>query len=130
MKLYEAIASACAARRNCDESGNTLWFERHTQRLCQYGEALPYGSGFDDGSHIDLQESSDTKIVIRTQFHHMDEHGGYDGWTAHKVTVKPNLVHGITLTVSGRNRNEIKDYISETFDQALQEEAPEEKEKN
>ena len=130
MKLYEAIASACVARRNCEESSNTHWQDRHTKRLRKYGEALPHGSGFDAGSHIDLEASSDTKIVIRTQFHHMDDHGGYDGWTAHTVTVKPNLAHGFLLTISGRNRNQIKDYISDIFGQVLDEDAPEEKEES
>lgn len=121
-KLYQAIASALVAHRNCQESGNTEWKDRWAERLERYDSLLPHGSGFDNGSVVVKAESDDTKIVISTSFHHMDENGFYDGWSEHRVTVKPNLLHGISITVSGRDRNGIKDYIHETFDMALNEE--------
>jgi len=49
----------------------------------------------------------------------MDEHGYYDGWTEHKVIVTPHLTHEFDLKVTGRDKNGIKDYIVETFDNAL-----------
>jgi len=48
----------------------------------------------------------------------MDESGGYGGWTEHYVTVTPTFT-GIDIKVSGKNRNEIKDYIAEAFEVCL-----------
>lgn len=120
--LASKIASLVDARARCLATGNT-WAETHTTRLrALIREFLPSGSGFDNGSTIYLDESSADKIVLATSFHHMDEMGGYDGWTDHKITVRPSLVHGFTLTIGGRNRNDIKDYIAETFQHCLSQE--------
>jgi len=55
----------------------------------------------------------------------MNEHGFYDGWTEHRITVKPSLAFGFELTISGRDRNEIKDYLSDVFYLWLREETEE-----
>lgn len=82
--------------------------------------ALPHGSGIDYGTQIVIDASNESKIVLYTSFHHMDEHGGYDGWTEHKVIVTPSF-QSFDISISGRNRNGIKDYLYETFDGALNE---------
>lgn len=87
-------------------------------------EYMPSGSGFDSGTTLDLDKSSPTKLVFNTSFHHMTE-GSYDGWTEHTVTATPTFA-GLTLSIGGRNRNDIKDYIYETFDTALSREADDE----
>jgi hypothetical protein len=76
---------------------------------------MPHGSGFDNGTSLDVDASSDTKIVFTTAFHHMNEGGFYDGWTQHSIIVTPNLAIEFNLKVTGRNRNGIKDYIAECF---------------
>src|SRR5215831_6080760 len=120
LPAYRAIAQIIAARENCKTSGNLEWFKRHTDRLVSLClEVLPSGSGIDSGNTIDLDKSTSDRIVVHTSFHHMDESGGYDGWTEHTVTVRPSLAFGFELTVSGRDRNEIKEYLSETFHAAL-----------
>jgi hypothetical protein len=48
----------------------------------------------------------------------MDDGGGYDGWTEHTITVTPSF-RGFDLTISGRDRNDIKDYLHQTFDHVL-----------
>jgi hypothetical protein len=127
--LASKIASLVDARARCLATGNT-WAEKHESRLhALIREFLPSGSGFDNGSTIYLDQSSADKIVLATSFHHMDENGSYDGWTDHKVTVKPSLVFGFTLTVSGRNRNDMKDYIAETFEYCLSQELTLERER-
>jgi len=55
----------------------------------------------------------------------MSEHGYYDGWTSHIVTARASLAHGFTLTISGADRNGIKDYVGETFNHALRTEVGE-----
>lgn len=120
MTLAERIASRIAARANCERSGNAEWFQHHGEALETLRAELPSGSGFDTGTIIDLGKSTAEKLVLHTSFHHMDEFGGYDGWTDHTVTVRPSFILGLDVSVSGRDRNGIKDYIHETFMHALQ----------
>lgn len=63
--------------------------------------------------------STPNRIVIDTAFHHMNDGGYYDGWSEHSVIITPSLVWGYEIRVTGRNRNDIKDYIAETFQHAL-----------
>lgn len=122
MKLYCELASLVRARLNCGITVNKEWFEKHEARIEELVKNyMPSGSGFDCGTKIDLDRSTPEKLVFYTDFHHMNE-GYYDGWTDHRITVRPSLLCNFTLTISGRNRNEIKDYIHQVFDCALNEE--------
>lgn len=89
-------------------------------RLERLMNSAPSGSGFNNGTEVDVGRNG--TLEFTTEFHHMNDAGYYDGWTHHIVRVKPSLAWGFELTVSGRNRNEIKDYIHEVFDTWLREE--------
>jgi len=119
--LYQVLASILIARDNCRRSGNDEWHDRyHEARAAELVKRyLPSGSGFDNGTKLDDIKSTGDSLVFDVDFHHMNEHGFYDGWTTHRVVVRPSLAFGFRLTIGGRNRNEIKDYIAEVFDAAL-----------
>ena len=143
--LYSELASAVAARRNCETKMSQLnpnavsasvetrdneyhqtetWFDRWEDRIeSLVREFMPSGSGFDSGTKIDLDASHAEKLVFTTSYHHLNEAGYYDGWTEHVVTVTPSF-SGFNLRISGRNRNDVKDYIGETFHYALKLEVP------
>lgn len=119
LKIYEHIASRAAARLNC-ANDRPEWFAKHeaaADALCK--AHMPIGSGFNCGTSIDWGRTTGDKLVFVTEFHHMNEHGYYDGWTQHVVTVRPSLVYGFTLHISGRDRNGIKEYIYQVFADAL-----------
>lgn len=116
--LYSELANTVDARKRCEETDNTVWFEKWTSRISQMVGELPSGSGFDNGTKIDLDASHAEKLVFQTSYHHMTD-GYYCGWTEHTVTVTPSFVNGVNIRVSGRNYNDIKDYIAEQFDYAL-----------
>jgi hypothetical protein len=123
-KLYERLASLVTARQNCIKSGNAEWRLKHTERALELvKEHMPSGVGFDCGTKLDLDKSTGERLVFETSFHHMDDNGYYDGWTDHVVRVLPAF-GGIDMTISGRNRNEIKDYIHEAFHCCLTIEVP------
>ena len=114
-KLYQTIASKAQALRKCAATGNKEREGKHKEAILELvKEHLPSGSGFDSGTEIELDECTDNKLVFSTSFHHMDEHGGYDGWTEHKVIVTPDF-SGINLHVTGRDRNQIKEMIADYF---------------
>lgn len=115
-RIYQLLAGLVDARLRSIERGNTEWVERHAERIARVvSEYLPSGSGFDSGTTLDLDVSKPDRLVFRTAFHHMNEGGYYDGWTDHNVIVTPSLAFGFNLRITGRDRNEIKDYIAETF---------------
>ena len=139
--LYSELSSLIQARANCVEKMDKLnpnavsasvpmhendyhitqnWRDRHEDLADQLvREHMPSGSGFDSGTKLDWDASHAEKLVFTTAFHHMNENGYYDGWTEHVVTVTPSLAHGFHLRISGRNRNDIKEYIDEQFRYAL-----------
>lgn len=116
--LFQEIASVCGARHRVAANGNDF-AAKHNETLDNIEkDLLPSGSGIDCGTTIDRDKSNDDVIVLNTSFHHMNDAGMYDGWTEHVVTIRPAF-RGIDITVSGRNRNDIKDYLLEVFDSSL-----------
>lgn len=114
--LYQEMARLLVAIRNCQESGNDEWRVRHGVRLQNLvKDYLPHGSGFDSGCAIDLANSNSERLVFSTSFHHMNESGMYDGWTEHTLTVTPSLSFGYRLSISGQDRNDIHEYIVDSF---------------
>lgn len=118
--LYSELASKVCAMRNCEKTGNAEWRDKHEDAILDLvSDHLPSGSGFDAGTKLDFDASHAEKLVFATSYHHMNEHGYYDGWTEHTVTVTPSFIGGFNIRVSGRNRNDIKSYIGEVFANAL-----------
>jgi hypothetical protein len=123
--LAQAIASAVTARANCRASGNKEWLERWTDRIeSLVRDHMPSGSGIDCGTKIDLERSNEHALRFSFSFHHMDEHGYYNGWTEHQLVVKPAF-QGLSLHITGPDRNQVKEYLYEVYSQALSETAPE-----
>jgi hypothetical protein len=119
MKLYKQLAKACGAYHRCVETKNEEWQDKWSDQIKEMMDQFPSGSGFDNGTHIDLDASGDDKLVFNTSFHHMDENGMYDGWTEYTVTITPSLGLDYRIKVSGRDRNDIKEYIADSFALAL-----------
>lgn len=136
MRVYQVIARECgrlatiqewarSSRRHLPgENAELLENVRANLETIRHN-CLPSGAGFDHGTDINTDKCDDTRLTLNTAFHHMHESGIYDGWTDHTVTVRPSLMFGFVVTVSGRNRNQIKDYIGNTFTEALRAEFPE-----
>lgn len=119
-ELYATLASLIQARLNCIKSNNQEWLGKHTARILEIVKAhMPSGSGVDSGTKIDLDASTGEKLVFTFSYHHMNDNGMYDGWTEHKAIVTPSLAHGFSLNITGRNRNQIKEYLHEVFSFAV-----------
>ena len=116
--IYQVIASRTEAIKSCIKTGNKEWENKHGEILDSIEKDLPRGSGIDAGTTIDRKQTTRNKIVLNTAFHHMDTNGYYDGWTEHTVIVTPSF-DGIDIRITGRNRNDIKDYLHELFDHVL-----------
>ena len=119
--LYQHIARCLAAQENCRKTGNTEWLSRHGDTINHLVNIyMPSGSGIDSGTKLDFDRSRPNRLVFTAPYHHMNDGGMYDGWTDHDIIVTPNLSFGgFDLRITGRDRNQIKDYLGDTFAEAL-----------
>lgn len=100
---------------NCIKSNNTEWKDKHEAKIETMLEALPHGSGIDDGVKFDSQRSTPEKLIFTFGFHHMDENGYYDGWSEHELIITPSLQFGYRMEITGKDRNQIKEYLYQLF---------------
>lgn len=116
--LYLTLAECTAARNRCAKNGNQFgwWVEKWNSQIRSLVSLLPSGSGIDAGTTV--ADITDDRIVMHCSFHHMNDQGVYDGWTEHTIRVTPGW-GGITVKVSGSNRNEILDHLHEVYHTAL-----------
>jgi hypothetical protein len=121
-KLYTHFARSLNALSNCIASNNGEWQIRHESTLVHLAQSfMPSGSGIDCGTKLDIDASlrDPSRLVFTFSFHHMNEGGMYDGWTDHKLIVSPSLQFDFELKITGRDRNEVKEYLYEVFHNAL-----------
>jgi hypothetical protein len=121
MKRYQAMSSTLAAIKNCSRYGSETWMNKHEIRLDDLMRDAPSGGGIDRGTKI-AGSSTSEKLVFELGFHHMNLDGYYTEWTEHTVIVKGSLLSGTDLRITGRDRNEIKDYLYEVYECWLEEE--------
>jgi hypothetical protein len=123
-KVYQKIATCLQAMENCRKLGNDEWLCKHYDTITDLvHNKMPSGSGWDLGTRLGFDDSTPEKLRFYGGFHHMDEHGGHDGWTDHSITVTPSLVHEIKIDVGGQDRDDINDYLHQLFYDALLSEA-------
>jgi len=121
--LYQELSSLLLAIENCEKAGNHEWHSKHRDNIKSLvSDLMPSGSGIDSGTSFDFDASKPERLVLSFGYHHMDEGGGYDGWTYHTAVVKPSLAFDFDLRITGPDRNGIKDYLHECYEVALREE--------
>ncbi len=114
--IFQSIAKKIQARQNCINSKNySKWCKHENAILDLIKQTAPSGSGIDCGTKIELDLSNENKLVFNLSYHHMNENGMYDGWTEHQVIVTPSLTQQFQIRITGKDRNEIKDYLRETY---------------
>lgn len=119
--LYRALAECMEAMENCRKNGNLEWLGKHEERAVALAkEHMPSGSGIDNGCSLVVEKSDAGRLTFDMSYHHMDgESGCYDGWTRHVVRVRGSLARPVDITISGPDRNQIKDYLHDVLREAL-----------
>lgn len=117
--LFSNLATRIAAYHTCVKLKNTEWAEKHFDEITDMCKHLPSGSGIDSGVSLQLGESTEKRIVFKFSYHHMNEDGYYDGWTEHILIVTP-LFGDFSLVITGRDRNEVKDYLFDLFNEVFE----------
>ncbi len=121
-RLVELIARTCGALARCEQTPDTHseWIGKHGALLDAIeSDILPSGSGIDCGTKIDREHTDGSRVTLTLSYHHMDENGGYDGWSDYRITARPSFEVGISLTITGQDRNGIKEYLAGVFQDAL-----------
>jgi hypothetical protein len=116
--VAQTFATAIQAHNNCKTAQNDIWLTRW-ELLMKWltRQFMPSGGGFDSGTNLD-PSSNYRRLVFNTEYHHLNSNGYYTHWTPHVIRVWPDW-QGFKLTISGRNDNDIKEYIHECFDCSL-----------
>lgn len=119
MKLYKRIAQTLQAIENCQQTGNQVWIDKHTDTLHDLEKLLPSGSGIDAGCKIGSGSTHD-KIVIEFDYHLMNENGMYERWIDFGLRITPSLCNDFDIHITGRDKDGIKEYLYDLFYDALE----------
>ena len=120
--LYKKFAMTLNAYQNCVKSSNLEWENIHGQKIEDYIEELPHGSGIDGKTSFDFEKSTPNKLIFHIEYHYMDENGFYAGWYSYKIIVTPSLQNDFNLNIVGKDTpNMAKEYLYETFQYAFSE---------
>lgn len=118
MKLYKKLAREVERYNRCIETFPLAALSA-SEEITTLMNEMPSGSGWDCGTEIDLSESTANKLVLTGSYHHMDDAGGYDGWTEHKIIITPSLCFNYDMRITGRDRNGIKEHLTDLFSAVL-----------
>jgi hypothetical protein len=128
--LYSELARTIGALKLCEQwlsrmtpglqsyQKTETWIARHSAWINGLVRLMPSGSGINSGTKLELGLSHADKLVFSFRYHHMNEDGYYDEWTDHRAVVTPTF-DGINVLITGKNRNDIRDYLHDTFYDAL-----------
>ena len=126
MKNYQSIAAQLdtIARANLKFPPEQSWIDGAEQRIKTIMDSAPHGSGIDCCVQLD-DSSTPNHLVFALSFHHMNDGGMYDGWSKHSVVITPDLISGYNICITGRDRNQIKEYLYDVMSGWLDTAAPE-----
>jgi hypothetical protein len=123
MKVYQRLSVLINAYHRCIETNND-YARIHLENIKEIQDnILPRGSGIDYGSAIDIDRSTDSKMVIHSTYHVMNE-GYYTRIIDYTVNVKASLALEMYLRITGNfgDDSDIKEALYEIYQCALTEE--------
>ena len=137
--LYQHLATAIDSHKRCEADVHKIrgglgglhesflplreeWSARWLARAEAMLACLPHGSGLDGDWAIDWEQTRENRIVLRIPYHHMDSNGYYCGWSDLRFVIRPSLLFGVqlSLTGTGRGNSDLADCLHESVLVALQ----------
>ena len=92
-KIYQRLAELISWNPPKDSS----WVDKKEEEIEAIMKTAPHGSGIDGGVRLVEAECSESKLVLRVEYHRMNSDGYYCEWLTANITVTP------TLTSAGFN---------------------------
>lgn len=116
-QLFRAIARVLLARETSTERGNQEGVDNQNKFLKDLEKFLPSGAGIDNGTKIDLENSTSSKIILTFSYHRMNDNGFYVGWFDYQVDIKlpRNLTCDYNLMFHGDEVLNDLDYLHDVF---------------
>jgi hypothetical protein len=114
-KIFIRLAELANWHTRTVIGGMVKWQDKTQDFIDSIMDTAPSGSGIDCGTELRIDDCTPTKLVFGLSFHHMNEHGCYDGWSDHEVIIKPTF-GGFSMRITGRDRNGIKEYLADVYD--------------
>lgn len=111
MKLYQKIARVVSQK-------NT---PKKAKELALLEKLLPIGNGVETGCVI-LLKSTEKRIEVDTAYWHPNYSYETSRWTEHQVVITPSFEGEINIRITGKNENNVKDYLYDIFHEALMKE--------
>ena len=113
MKLYQKIIQTTKALESCEEKGMIEAYNNHYDRLQDiHKNYLPSGSGFD--GQMNIESATDSKLIIRFDWHILNNNGYYDGWLDLLLIVTPNLANDFDMKIkwytNGNDKRKVEKY--------------------
>jgi hypothetical protein len=75
---------------------------------------LQFGKTF-----FDFERSTPEKLVFHMNYHHVDNHAVFNGWTMHTIIITPSLTSEIDIKVAGKDRDQCNGHIMDVFANCL-----------
>ena len=108
MKLYQKIARVVSQKNTPLKEKQLSWLQ----------ELLPIGNGIEAVCVIPLK-STKKRIVIDTYYWHLNY--SYE-WTIYQVVITPSFEGEINIRITGKNVDNVKEYLQDIFREALMKE--------
>ena len=134
VKLYQAIAR----KLNWSPPKGSDFVQQRNWQIGAFEQELPSGSGLDYPASIDRENFTENEFSIIGHYHYMNELGGYEGWVKFRIVISACLQWGysqkIELIENGTMEDDcfieetLFDYISDVYNQTLDEKKYTEKE--
>ena len=115
MKLYQKIIQTTKALESCEEKGMIDAYDNHYKTLQNiHKNYLPSGSGFD--GEMNIESATDSKLIIRFDWHILNDNGYYDGWLDLLLIMTPNLSNNFDMKIkwytNGNDKRKVEKYKS------------------
>ena len=87
-KIYQRLAELIRWNPPKDPK----WVDARDEEIEAIMKTAPHGSGIDGSITLIEKDSSDTKIVIKAEYHTMNQNGYYGKWITAIITITATLV--------------------------------------
>ena len=87
-KIYQRLAKLISWNSPKDPK----WVDARDEEIEAIMKTAPHGSGIDGDVTLIENDSSDTEIVIKAQYHTMNQNGYYGEWITAIITITATLV--------------------------------------
>lgn len=113
----QVLSAKLVARKNCIESGNSAWIDRHTKAIHKLLDWLAPNANF----VFHEADGDNNAITLSGEWHKMDSNGYWSGWHDFDMRIRAGFVyHDVELNGPTLDEDDC-DYLIEVLMDRLEE---------